>query len=189
MTRYDRPGLELEFDQAALSQPGCCRYVPIVLRLCGVPVQQHVILTVSFERVRKRAAGGQPLDDYETHPAYTTPVRKDFPGYREYALELVARAHDEETGTIRVAMTSQSSSTLSQAVFRLDSRHVEPVRVECKGFAHVGIRPSLRSAEERDALQGRFPGSATLVEPPAPVEKGDAVEPGQLQRVPLFPLD
>lgn len=189
MTRYDRPGLELEFDQAALTQPGCCRYVPIVLRLGGVPVQQHVILTVSFERVRKLAAGGEPLNDYEAHPAYTTSVRKDFPGYREYALELVARAHDQETGTIRIAMTSQSGSILSQAVFRLDSRQIEPVQVECKGFAHVGIRPSLRSSTERDALQGRVPGSVATAEAPAPVAKGDAVEPGQLQRVPLFPLD
>jgi len=189
MTRYDRPGVELEFDQGALTQPGCCRYVPIVLRLCGVPVQQHVILTVSFERVRKRTADGTPLDDYEPHPFYTVPVRKDFPGYREYALELLARAHDQETGTIQITMTSQSGSILSHAVFRLDSRQVEPVQAECKGFAHVGLRPSLRSGTERDALQGSVPGSATIAEAPAAVERGDAVEPGQLQRVPLFPLD
>ena len=189
MTRYDRPGLELEFDQKALTKEGCCRYVPVVLRLCGVPVQQHVILTVSFERVRKRAASGEPLDDYEPHPFYTAPARKDFPGYYEYVLELLARAHDQETGTIQITMTSQKGSMLSHAVFRLDSRQVEPVQAECKGFAHVGLRPSLRRAAERDALQGRVPGSATIAEAPAPVQMRDAVEPGQLQRVPLFPPD
>jgi hypothetical protein len=189
MTRYDRPGVELEFSREALAQSGCCRYVPIVLRLCGVPVQQPVILTVNFERVRKRLADGTPLDDYEPHPRYTAPVRKAFPGYYEYALDLLARAHDQETGTIRIAMTSQSGSMLSHAVFRLDSRQVEPVLAECKGFAHVGLRPSLRSATERDALQGRVPGSAKIAEAPAAVQMRDAVEPGQLQRVPLFPLD
>jgi hypothetical protein len=189
MTRYDRPGLELEFDQAALTQAGCCRYVPIVLRLCGVPVLQHVILTVSFERVRMRGMQGEPLADYEAHPGYTTPIRTDFPGYREYALELLARAHDQETGTIRVAMTSQSGSMLSQAVFRLDSRHSEPVQVACKGFAHVGLRPSLRSSTERDALRGYIPASAELARSPAQVMKDEAVEPGKLQSVPLFPQD
>lgn len=189
MTRYDRPGLELEFDQAALKQPGCCRYVPFVLRLCGVPMQQHVILTVSFERVRKRSPDGEPLDDYVAHPGYPTPVRKNFPGYLEYAQELLARAHDEETGTIRIAMSSQSGSTLSQAVIRFDSRHSEPVQVECKGFAHVGLRPSLRSSAERDALQGRLHAPALRVEPAAQVAEGEGVVSGQLQRVPLFPLD
>ena len=189
MTRYDRPGLELEFNREALTGEGCCRFVQVVLRLCGVPVQQHVILTVNFERVRKRSANGDPLDDYEPHPFYTAPTRKDTQGYFEYALELLARAHDQETGTIEVTMTSQKGSVLSHAVFRLDSRQAAPVQAECKGFAPVLLRPSLRSASERDALQGHLQGAPSFSEAPAPLERGGAVDAGQLQRGSLFPLD
>lgn len=190
MTRYDRPGLELEYDRAALTQPGCCRYVPIVLRLCGVPVQQHVILTVTFERVRKRSKRGELLDDYDVQPGYIVPARTDFPGYSEYILELLARGHDQETGTIRVTMSSQKGSILSQAVFRLDSRERSPVTVECKGFTYVGLRPSLRGAEERAALQGFVPNLAPPAYIPAAVESGkEATGSGDLQQVPLFPVD
>jgi DNA sulfur modification protein DndC len=59
--RYNRPFLELEFDQQALTQPGCCRFVQVVVRLCGVPIKQNVMLTVSFDRVRKYDHHGTPL--------------------------------------------------------------------------------------------------------------------------------
>lgn len=186
MTRYDRPHLELEYDQRALVQEGCCRFVPIVLRLCGVPVQQHVILTVGFERVRKLGGGGKPLDDYDARPLYVSPVRKGFSNYFEYALELLARAHNEETGTIRIAMTSQAGGTLSQAIFRLDSRFAEPVQAECKGFAGVRILPSLRPAEERDALQGRFSAATSAAALPEPEKKARSGPPDEYQTVSLF---
>jgi len=134
MTRYDRPGLELEFDQQALTQGGCYRYVPIVLRLCGVPVQQHVILTVSFERMRKQGANGTLLDDYDAYPLHTAPVRTDFHGYYQHSPALLARPHDQETGTIRCTMTSQSCSILSQAIFRPDSRGTELVQGSVRGL-------------------------------------------------------
>jgi hypothetical protein len=86
-------------------------------------------------------------------------------------------------------MTSQKGSVLSHAVFRLDSRQVAPVQAECKGFAPVLLRPSLRRASERDALQGHLQGSTPFSEATAPVERGDAVEAGQLQKGSLFPLD
>src|SRR6266700_7427621 len=89
--RYDRPLLEIEFDQQALTTPGCCRYVPVVVRLCGIPFQQHVMLTVMFERTQKKV-DGVPLDDYDVHPSSLFLVHKGIPGYEEFVVELLARA-------------------------------------------------------------------------------------------------
>jgi hypothetical protein len=165
--RYPRPSIEIEYDRAVLVGEGCCRFVPIVLRLCGIPSEQHVMLTVTFERVRKPAQDGTILDDYDVHPSIgrTMPRRREFPGYYEYAVELVARAHEEETGTIRIKMESSKYTLLSEAVYVLDSRHDAPVEHMChKGsFKAVRMVPFVRSEEERDALQGQFPASIGVV--------------------------
>ncbi len=137
--RYERPSLEFEFDQQALTAQGCCRFVPVVVRLCGIPVQQHVMLTVSFERVRKQAKNGIDYDDdYEVHPASYFLAHTDIPGYREYKVDLLARPHHVETGTVRIKMESQAYNVLSEAVFCLD--------------------------EERDALSGQYPASTVIRE-------------------------
>ena len=84
--------MEIEFDQQALTAPGCCRFVPVVVRLCGIPTHQHVMLTVMFERTRKRAKDGTACcDDYEVHPASYFLVQKGIPGYQEYVVDLLAR--------------------------------------------------------------------------------------------------
>jgi hypothetical protein len=174
VNRYDRPSLEIEFDQEALRAPGCCRFVPVVVRLCGVPVQQHVMLTVMFERTRKKK-GGVPLDDYEVHPASYFLVHHDIPGYHEYVVELLARAHSEETGTIRIKMESQAYNVLSEAVFCLDSRQAEPVAstLQKGSFKALRFLPRVRSAEERDALAGQYPPSAGTAELPAAADRSD----------------
>ncbi len=187
--RYDRPFLELEFDQQALMQPGCCRFVQIVVRLCGVPTTQNVMLTVSFDRVRKHDQHGTPLDDYELHPIHTQLVRKGVPNYEEYATELLARAHDQETGTIRISMTSQSSSILSQAEYRLDSRETKPVQRECKGFRGVRLLSHIRTPQERDALQGQYPTFVASNEMLLGGKESTTDQLTTLHTVPLFPLE
>ncbi len=165
--RYERPSLEFEFDQQALTAQGCCRFVPVVVRLCGIPVQQHVMLTVSFERVRKQAKNGIDYDDdYEVHPASYFLAHTDIPGYREYKVDLLARPHHVETGTVRIKMESQAYNVLSEAVFCLDSRQAEPVALTLlKGsFKAMRLLPCIRSTEERDALSGQYPASTVIRE-------------------------
>lgn len=159
--RYERPALEIEFDQQALTAPGCCRYVPVVVRLCGVPVQRNVILTVMFERAQKKREG-VPLDDYDVHPSSLFLVHKGIPGYDEYVAVLLARPHSEETGTIRIKMESSSYNVLSEAVFRLDSRLTEPVAstLQKGSFKALRLLPRIRTDEERDALHGQYPPTA-----------------------------
>ena len=157
--RYLRPYLEIEFDRDALTQSACCRFVPIVLRLCAVP--EGVMNTVSFERVRVLGEDGVYRDDYEVHPRrpYSMRVEKGFPGYQEYATHLLARPHAQETGTIHIKIESQSSSLLSEVVYRFDSREQEPVRATYHDGSFRGIRivSFLRTTEERDALCGQYP--------------------------------
>jgi hypothetical protein len=163
--RYARPSIEIEFFQDNLAKECCCRFVPIVLRLCGVPAEQSVMLTVSFERTRKYAADGTALDDYDVHPGVHDTMqmrrKKQFPGYHEYAVDLLARAHREETGTIRIKMESWAHSVLSEAVYVLDSRHDSPVEFSCQkgSFQAVRMVPYVRSEEERDSLKGQFPAA------------------------------
>lgn len=178
--RYDRPSLEIEYDQEALKQPGCCRLVPVVLRLCGIPVQQHVMTTVMFERTHRQASNTTAHDDYDVHPRSLFRVEKGIVGYEEYAVDLLARAHGEETGVIRVTMESPAFNTLSQAVFYLDSRLPEPVAATLlKGsFKAMRFLPRIRSAEERDALAGQYPPSAGTREmAAAPEHSEEAVMP------------
>ena len=163
VVRYTRPSVEIEFDQEALTTPGCCRYVPVVVRICEIPVQQHVMLTVMFERTRKKK-DGVPQDDYDLHPSSLFLEHKGIPGYQEYILELLARGHHEETGTIRIKMESPSYNVLSEAVFRLDSRQTEPIpsTLEKGSFKALRFLSRIRTAEERDALCGLFPSSAAI---------------------------
>jgi hypothetical protein len=178
VNRYERPSLEIEFNQEALRAPGCCRFVPVVVRLCAVPVQQHVMLTVMFERTRKKKGGGPLDDDYEVHPASYFLVHHDIPGYHEYVVELLARAHSEETGTIRIKMESQAYNVLSEAVFCLDSRQAEPVAstLQKGSFKAMSLLPRIRTAEERAALGGQYPPSADTPGMPAVERVGS--EPG-----------
>jgi hypothetical protein len=189
VVRYERPSLEIEFDQQALTASGCCRYARVVVRLCGIPFQQHVMLTIMFERTRK-VKDGVPLDDYEVHPTSYFLVHKDIPGYNEYAVELLARAHSEETGTIRIKMESQAYNTLSEAVFCLDSRRPEPVATALQkgSFKALRLLPRIRTTEERDALGGQYPPSPDTREMPV-AEQVTTGQDGGGGTPSLFPLE
>src|SRR6266571_6283946 len=189
VVRYERPSLEIEFDQQALTASGCCRFVPVVVRLCGVPVQQHVMLTVMFERTRKKK-DGVPLDDYDVHPSSLFLVHKGIPGYEEFVVELLARAHSEETGTIRIKMESSSYNVLSEAVFRLDSRQPEPVATTLQkgSFKAMRLLPRIRTNEERDALHGHYPPSADTREI-VEVALASSDQGGQIGTPTLFSLE
>lgn len=189
VVRYDRPSLEIEFDQQALTASGCCRYVPVVVRLCGIAILQHVMLTVMFERTQKKE-DGVPLDDYDVHPSSMFLVHKNIPGYNEYVAVLLARPHHEETGTIRIKMESQAYNVLSEAVFRLDSRVPEPVAstLQKGSFTSLRLLPRIRTNEERDALDGQYPPSAGTLT--MPVAGRDTVRQSDEIGTPsLFPLE
>lgn len=189
--RYERPGLEIEFDREALVREDCCRFVQVVVRLCGVPYLQNVMLEVAFERVREQGKDGAPHDAYAVHPRHNFLVRKDFPNYVEYALELLARAHSEETGTVRIKMESPSYNVLSEAVFCLDSRYDEPVqRSVLKGsFRAFRTLSRIRTTEERDALRGRYPPSAQGEEGHPPVQLASFERSAEVSTPALFPQD
>ncbi len=185
--RYDRPSLEIEFDQQALTAPGCCRFVPVVVRLCGIQEHQHAIFTVMFERTREKDETA--LDDYEVHPSSFFLVHTGVPGYRQYQVELLARGHSKETGQIRIKMESQASNVLSEAIFCLDARQAQPVASTLlKGsFKALRLLPRIRSDGERDALGGQYPSSADTRElpprvPGASPEEGSAA----ISTLPLF---
>lgn len=189
VTRYERPQIEIEYDREALVKEGCCRFVSVVLRLCGVPHNQHVMLTVMFERARKHDREGIPLDDYEVHPSSNfLRHEQGLPGYYEYAVDLLARAHDEETGKIRIKMESQAYNVLSEAVYVLDCRQDAPVqRSYFKGsFRAVRMVPCIRSVEERDALHGQFPASIGIKEVPLPSQVSVAKQSTEVGMVSLF---
>jgi hypothetical protein len=187
LTRYERPQIEIEYNREAMVKKGCCRFIPVVLRLCGVPHSQHVMLTVMFERARKRDREGTLLDDYEVHPSSNFLRQKGIPGYYEYAVELLARPHDEETGTVRIKMESQAYNVLSEAVYVLDCRQDAPVQRSClKGsFRAIRMVPFIRSVEERDALHGQFPASVGIREVPLPSQVSVAKQ--EVGMVSLFP--
>ncbi len=187
--QYNRPYLELEYSHEAFVSSGCCRYVPIVLRLCGVPKHQNIILNVSFERMRKRSKDGQPLDEYEVDATRLAPLRTDFPNYCEYALELLARGHARETGTIRVSITSRAAHLITEVVIVFDCRAAEPVWKVCKGLKGYRLRRALRTAQERNALLGQFAGQALAAqrETTARTEQPTRLEITGLVRGSLFP--
>ena len=185
--RYERPSLEIEFSQQALTGSGCCRYVPVVVRLCGIPEHQHVMLTVMFERTRK-VKDGVALDDYDMHPISHFLAQKSIAGYQEYSVELLARAHGEETGTIRIKMESPAYNVLSEAVYRMDCRHAEPVASTYQkgSFKAVRILSRIRTVEERDALHGQYPSSAESSTPPQHTERNFTASESELNMPSLF---
>ena len=181
----------MEFDQTALTKEGCCRFVPVVLRICGIP--ENTLLTVVLERVRKPGEGHGQTSSYEPHPyseGFLVRSASQFPGYREYAGFFLARAHDKETGTIIIRLESSHSNVLTEATFRLDSRERQPVLSMQKGrLKAIRFLPQLRTAEERAALAGRYP---TLVYAPVvPIMDGEkALErTSSPQMLPLFPVE
>jgi hypothetical protein len=111
---------------------------------------------VQFERKRKHSKEGTALDEYEVAPTWAVPVQTTFVNYCEYALELLARGHDRETGTIRITMTSRAAHPLTEVTIVFDSRAAEPVVSVCKGLKGYRLLRALRTKEERDVLQGRY---------------------------------
>lgn len=153
--RYERPRLEVEYDQAALTTPGCCRFVPVVLRVCGVPLHKQVRLEVTVERMRV-VKDGVALDDYTERPTMLRLTQR-FQEYVEGKLELLARGHGRETGTIGITMSSPSGTLLSHVVLRFDSRQSKPIVEDALGFTSLTFVPSLRSDAERESLHGYLP--------------------------------
>jgi len=189
VTRYERPSVELEFDQASLTREGCCRFVPVVLRICGVA--DNTMLTVMFERVRPLEESNQHTDDYEVHPDYGM-LRVSVPGavkgYSEYQGAFLARAHAKETGTVHIKLESGAFNVLTEATIRLDCRREKPVLTLVKGkLKDIRFLPQLRSQEERDALHGHYPSSVLVKELPA--QDGKKEQEDAVQEVMLFSLD
>jgi hypothetical protein len=191
IVRYDRPSVELEFDQASLTREGCCRFVPVVLRICGVP--ENTMLTVMFERVRPFDEADLHTDDYEVHPSsdkFRVRMSGGVKGYSEYKGAFLARTHATETGTIHIKLESSSFNVLTEAFFRLDSRKEKPVFTLPKGrLKAIRLLPQLRSQEEREALNGQFPASVLVKELPVIDEDGKKKQEGDVQMVPLFSLE
>jgi hypothetical protein len=188
ITRYERPSVEVEFDQEALTRTGCCRFVPVVLRICGT--SENTMLTVTFERVRPLEVEGEHSEEYDVYPSaedfrVCTPGNPR--GYREYAGAFLARAHETETGTLHIKLES-SSSVLTEAFFRLDSRQAKPLFTLAKGrFKAIRFLPQLRSQEERNALSGLFLASVHVRELLAIEEDDNNKQECDIQMVPLFP--
>ncbi len=153
--RYERPRLEVEYDQAALTAHGCCCFVPVVLRVCGVPLHKQVCLEVTVERLRV-VKDGVALDDYTERPTMLR-LTERFQEYVEGKLELLARAHARETGTIGITMSSPSGTLLSQVVLRFDTRQSKPVVADQLGFTSLTFVSTLRSDMERESLHGHLP--------------------------------
>src|SRR5712692_9283567 len=107
----------------------------------------------------------------------------------EYAVELLARGHSKETGQIRIKMESQASNVLSEGIFCLDARQAEPVASTLlKGSLRaLRLLPRIRSAQERNALNGQYPSSADIREMP-PRVPGASPEEGStaISTLPLF---
>lgn len=153
--RYKRPRLEVEYDQAALTAPGCCRFVPVVLRVCGVPLHKQVRLDVTVERLRV-VKDGVPQDDYTERPTMLR-LKQRFQEYVEGKLEVLARAHASETGTICITMSSPSETILSHVVLRFESCQSKPVVEDQLGFTSITFVPGIRSDTERLHLHGHLP--------------------------------
>lgn len=163
--RYRRPYLEIEYDQESfLRENVCCRYVPVVVRLCSVA--EDARLSVLFERVRRQDQDGTYLDAYQVRPHELWKLRKntDIAGYHEYHLHLLARANSEETGLIHITITSAAGTLLSEVAYRFDCCCQEPCSSKLHPNSFQGIRllPFVRTPEARDALHGQYPASPPL---------------------------
>ncbi len=156
---YARPTIEIEFDQQALLAPGCCRFVPVVIRLCDLP-EAHVIETIHFERTATNPACS-PAGDYESHPQQPWNFRytgRSFPRYHEFQVTFLARAHPKETGLFALKIESAAYTVLTEVTFVLQAGRSEPwIRGVAKGVRDYRFLPRLRSQEDRDALAGVFP--------------------------------
>ena len=152
--RYPRPILQIEVDLQTLTQPGCCRFVPILIRLINIP-RMEVTLDVTFWRERMRDLAGEYTEGYQTQPRFCHPPAKNaesVDGVWEIRTELLARSHDFETGTVSITMSSYSSTELSHAEYRLVSCRSALTEVAAKGFASITIFDHLLSTEERTHL-------------------------------------
>ena len=163
--RYRRPYLEIEYDQEAfLREDVCCRYVPVVVRLCSVP--EDARLSVLFERVRSQDQDGTYLDAYQVRPHDLWKLRKNMgiAGYHEYHLHLLARANSEETGLIHITITSAAGTLLSEVIYRFDCCYQKPSesRLHPNSFQDIRLLPFVRTLEARDALRGQYPASPPL---------------------------
>lgn len=159
-TVYPHPCIEIEFDQQALLAPGCCRFVPVVIRLCELP-EAHIVETIHFERTRTQQPDGSPGEDYETNPMQPWNFRslgKKFPRYHEFHVEYLARDHPKETGLFSLKLESQAYTVLTEVTFVFQASRAEPwVRGQPKGVKAYRFLPCLRSQEERDDLAGAYP--------------------------------
>jgi hypothetical protein len=156
---YPRPALEIEYDAQALSGAvQCCRFVPVVVRVCGLPPEErHARLEVYLQRFQI-TPDNEHADAYEWRQRHARPAQKTYPNYAEYQFALLARPHSEETGILQVEMFSAATSRLSYAKFIFDSREAAPIIETCEGFSPKQPRliSRIRSQEERDLLRGRI---------------------------------
>lgn len=165
--RYTRLCLEIEYDQAALASISCCGFIPVVFRVCGVDA--HARLSISFQRVRPLQPDDTNPQAYEVHPSsglYLAQLPFSRNDYREYHAAFFARAHPQETGTIHLQMESAAGTLLVDVSFRFDPHQDRSILTVVKGqLQTLRFLPALRSAETRDALNGRYPalvGARTL---------------------------
>ena len=160
-TVYPRPKIEIEFNQEALLAPGCCRFVPVVIRLCELPEAQ-LFETLHFERTRVQQQDSGPDEGYEVDPMRPWDFRyvgKQFARYREFHVEFLVRGHPKETGLFSLKLESQAYTLLTEVTFVFQAGCAEPwVRGQARGVKAYRFLPRLRSQEERDALAGTYPG-------------------------------
>jgi hypothetical protein len=159
-TVYPRPKIEIEFNQEALLATGCCRFVPVVIRLCELP-EAHTFETIHFERTRAQQPDGGPGEGYDVNPMRPWSFRyvgKKFPRYHEFQIEFLVRTHPEETGLFSLKLESQASTLITEVTFVFQADRAEPwVRGQAKGVKGCRFLPFLRSQEERDTLAGAYP--------------------------------
>lgn len=159
---YPRPKIEIEYDPQALLAPGCCRFVPVVIRLCELPEAQ-LFETIHFERTRIRQPGSGPGDEeYEVNPRRPWEFRytggQQYARYRELHVDFLARSHPEETGLFLLKLESPAFTLITEVTFLFQAGRAEPVvRGQARGVKAYRFLPRLRSQEERDALAGAYP--------------------------------
>jgi hypothetical protein len=170
--RYERPRLEIEYDQACLVAEGCCRFVRVVLRLCGVPLHKQVRLEVIVERMRV-VKDGLPQEEYTERPMYLR-LAQPFEHYCEGKVEVLARGHPRETGTVRMTMSSPKGTILSQAVLRFEGRQSKPLVEHASGLASLTFVSTIRSDALRESLRGRLPFLELSPRTPIAAPSGEA---------------
>lgn len=159
-TTYPRPKIEIEFAQEALLAPGCCRFVPVVIRLCELPEAQ-IFETFHFERTRTQQPGSSSDEDYEVDTMRPWDFRytgQRFPRYHEFHVEFLVRGHPKETGLFSLKLESQAYTLITEVTFVFQAGRAEPwVQGQARGVKDCRFLPRLRSQQERDALAGAYP--------------------------------